>query len=187
MSTSVPSSSLPSASELGIKNTSIDTAPGVTLNDNQKILVGSVLDLFAGKPSLKKLQLWTDTATFADPITNANGRKQYEPQWYGLAAVFSSITRLHYSVTSSCNPITMDLKTNYKLKGLGKETVIDSVVEIWEGEGEDKGKIVKVVDKWSGKLPEGAFANAFRNLNAATVPYLISVPKNAEEDAQKGL
>lgn len=58
----------------------------------------------------------------------------------------------------------MNLKTNYKLKGLGKETVIDSVIEVWVGEeGADKGKIVKVMDKWSGKLPEGAFATVSLN------------------------
>ena len=75
--------------------------------------------LFAGKPTLKKLQLWTDDATFADPLTKAEGRKQYEAQWYGLKAAFSEIEQLHQSVTSSGNPITMDLKTRYKVKGIG--------------------------------------------------------------------
>ena len=37
--------------------------------------------LFAGRPSLKKLQLWDDNGVFQDPITKAEGRKQYEPQW----------------------------------------------------------------------------------------------------------
>jgi len=69
----------------------IKTAAGVSLNDQQKIIVGSVLDLFAGRPSLKKLQLWTDNAKFQDPITHAEGRKQYEAQWYGLQSAFSEI------------------------------------------------------------------------------------------------
>jgi hypothetical protein len=47
--------------------------------------------LFAGKPTLKKLQLWTDDARFADPLTKAEGRRQYEAQWYGLKAAFSEI------------------------------------------------------------------------------------------------
>jgi len=88
MSTGVPSStaaaqqaaniSAPSTSELGIENTNVKTAAGVELSAQQKLLVGSVLDvshtfpqqnqnisptrknkLFAGRPSLKKLQLWT--------------------------------------------------------------------------------------------------------------------------------
>jgi hypothetical protein len=113
MSTSASSS----GSDLGIESTDIKTATGVSLSPQQRVLVGSVLDvllpihlprseqgwkgeeervltigqLFAGKPTLKKLQLWTDDATFADPLTKAEGRRQYEAQWYGLKAAFSEI------------------------------------------------------------------------------------------------
>lgn len=73
---SQPNAGIPSTSELGIENTNISTAAGVELDAQQKTLVGSVLDvsysrfpipidteltslqLFAGRPSLKKLQLW---------------------------------------------------------------------------------------------------------------------------------
>lgn len=68
-------------SGLHIENTNIKTAEGITLDEQQKTLVGSVLDLFAGRPSLKKLALWRDDATFEDPITVAKGRDQYAPQW----------------------------------------------------------------------------------------------------------
>ena len=64
-----------------IENTNISTAPGVELSPHQKTVVGSVLDLFAGRPSLEKLQLWSDDAVFEDPLTIAKGRKQYEPQF----------------------------------------------------------------------------------------------------------
>jgi hypothetical protein len=66
--------------ELKLEST-VNTAPGVELNSQQKTLVSSVLDLFAGRPSLAKLQLWTDDAIFSDPITIAKGRKEYQPQW----------------------------------------------------------------------------------------------------------
>jgi len=69
------------SSGLNIENTNIKTAPGVSLEGDQKTLVGSVLDLFAGRPSLEKLQLWKDDGVFEDPITIAQGRKQYEAQW----------------------------------------------------------------------------------------------------------
>lgn len=69
------------SSGLNIENTNIKTAPGVSLEGDQKTLVGSVLDLFAGRPSLEKLQLWKDDGVFEDPITVAQGRKQYEAQW----------------------------------------------------------------------------------------------------------
>lgn len=155
------------------------TATGVTLDDKQKTIVGSVLDLFAGKPSKEKLALWTDEATFSDPITIAQGRKQFEAQWYGLAQVFSDIQLQHHEVTSSGNPISLDMRNKYTLKGIGKETTMQSVVNIYTTAD---GKIEKVEDKWDGKLPEGEFAKAFRRLNAVTVPHLVSVPKSAEEE-----
>jgi hypothetical protein len=113
------------------------------------------LKLFAGRPSVKKLSLWTDDAKFEDPLTNAEGRKQYSAQWYGLAAAFSEIERLSHQVTSSGNPITMDLKTKYVVKGVGKEQTISSVVKIYT-----KGdRIAKVEDRWNDQLPDGAFKN----------------------------
>ncbi|KAB8337274.1 hypothetical protein FH972_021575 [Carpinus fangiana] len=170
--------------ELRIENTNVKTAAGVSLSDQQKTVVGSVLDLFAGRPSLAKLQLWSDEGVFEDPITVAKGRKQYEPQWYGLQSAFSEIERLSHEVTSSGNPITMDMKTRYVVKGIGKEVTIASKINIFVDEA--TGKISKVEDKWDGKLPESGIANAFRRLNANSVPHMISVPKNAEEDAKRG-
>ena len=83
-----------SAADLGIESQDFKTAPGVELDQHKSVLVGSVLDLFAGKPSLKKLQLWADDAKFSDPLAKAEGRKQFEAQWYGLKAAFSEIVRL---------------------------------------------------------------------------------------------
>jgi len=173
-----------STPDVKIENTNVKCAPGITLSTQQKTLVGSVLDLFAGRPSLPKLRLWADDATFEDPITIATGRKQFEPQWYGLQAAFSEIERLHHEVTDAGNPIAMDLKTRYVIKGIGKEQTIASKVMIfWD---EQSGKITKVQDKWDGKLPDSSFTNAMRNLNSVTVPLLISVPKNDDEDRQRG-
>lgn len=51
----------------------------------------------------------------------------------------------------------MDLKTRYKVAGIGKEQVIDSKLVIdTDSTGE---KIVKVQDRWDGELPDGAFKN----------------------------
>ena len=141
--------------ELKIENTDIQTADNVSLSEQQKTLVGSVLDLFAGRPSLAKLQLWKDDGVFEDPITVAQGRKEYEPQWYGLQTAFSEIERLHHEVKSSGNPIEMDLKTRYVVKGIGKEQIIQSKVNIFT----DGDKISKVEDKWDGQLPEGSIKN----------------------------
>jgi hypothetical protein len=78
--------------ELKLEST-VNAAPGVELTSQQKTLVSSVLDLFAGRPSLAKLQLWKDDAVFSDPITVAKGRKEFEPQWvcgFGTTTVWVS-------------------------------------------------------------------------------------------------
>ncbi|EGP83720.1 unnamed protein product [Zymoseptoria tritici ST99CH_1A5] len=171
--------------ELKVENTNINTAPGVDLTSTQKTLLGSVLDLFAGRPSLAKLQLWTDDATFTDPITIAEGRKQYEPQWYGLQKAFSEIERKSHEVTSGGNPIEMDMTTRYVVKGINKEQTISSKVKVHlDAAGE---KIVKVEDLWNGDMDkDSSFKNALRKVNANTVPLAVKVPKNAEEDAKMG-
>ncbi|KAL6158769.1 hypothetical protein ACJBU6_02869 [Exserohilum turcicum] len=172
-----------STADVNIETKDIQTAPGVSLDASKQTIVGSVLDLFAGRPSLKKLALWRDDATFTDPLTIATGRSKYAAQWYGLKAAFSEIERQHYEVKDAGNPILMDLKTRYVVKGLGKEQVIQSEVAIHL---DSEGKIEKVEDKWNGKLPENPIVNAFRHLNAVSVPLMIKVPKNDEEDAQMG-
>ncbi|KAJ4295148.1 hypothetical protein N0V90_007158 [Kalmusia sp. IMI 367209] len=179
MSTGVP----PSITSLAIETKDLKTAPGVSLSENQSTITRSILDLFAGRPSLPKLALWRDDATFTDPLTIATGRDRFAAQWYGLQQAFSEIERLHHEVTDAGNPILMDLKTRYVIKGIGKEQVVQSVIAIHlDGEG----KVQKVEDRWDGKLPEGSIANAFRHLNAVTVPKIVSVPKNEEEDMKRG-
>ncbi|KAF1977589.1 hypothetical protein BU23DRAFT_452670 [Bimuria novae-zelandiae CBS 107.79] len=179
MSTGIPNL----GANLNIETKELQTAPGVSLNENQSTVLRSVLDLFAGRPSLPKLALWREDATFADPLTIATGRDRFAAQWYGLQQAFSEIERLHHEVKDAGNPMLMDLKTRYVIKGIGKEQVVSSLVAVHLDE---QGKISKVEDKWNGKLPEGSIAQAFRRLNAITVPKLVSVPKNEEEDAKKG-
>lgn len=58
-------------------------------------------------------------------------------------------------MTSSGNPITMDMKTRYKVKGIGSEQTIESVIQIFTN---GEGRITEVQDRWNGKLPEGAIA-----------------------------
>ena len=145
----------PSADEAKIENTNINTAPNVTLTSHQKTLVGCVLDLFAGRPSLAKLQLWRDDAVFEDPLAKAQGRTEFEAQWYGLQTAFSEIERLSHQVTSAGEPLEMDLKNRYVVKGVGSEKVVDSKILIYT----EEGRIRMVQDKWDGSLPEGKVAD----------------------------
>jgi hypothetical protein len=75
---------------------------------------------------------------------------------YGLQSAFSEIERLNHEVTSAGNPISIDMKTRYKVKGVGMEQTISSIVNIFYN---DQGKITKVEDKWNGKLPESSIVN----------------------------
>lgn len=75
---------------------------------------------------------------------------------YGLKAAFSEIERLHHEVTSAGNPIMMSLKTRYVVKGIQKETTINSVVSIAT---DSAGTITKVEDRWDGSLPDSSIAN----------------------------
>ena len=59
-------------------------------------------------------------------------------------------------MTSAGNPITLDLKTKYVVKGIGAEKTVASIVEIWVDEN-GSGKIEKVQDKWDGEINEGPF------------------------------
>ena len=76
---------------------------------------------------------------------------------YGLQSAFSEIERLHHEVTDGGNPIGMDLKTRYVVKGIGKEQIIDSKILIYYDK--TSGKITKVQDKWDGQLPDSSFKN----------------------------
>jgi hypothetical protein len=157
-----------STSNLDLETKHVTTAPGIKLSEHQQTIVGSVLDLFAGRPSLPKLALWRDDATFSDPLTIATGRKQYAAQWYGLQKAFSEIDRLNHQVRDAGNPILMDLKTKYVVRGIGKEQMIQSLVAIHL---DDQGKISKVEDKWNGELPEGMVAKVGSINSDFTVTY----------------
>ncbi|KAI2615307.1 hypothetical protein GGR54DRAFT_642327 [Hypoxylon sp. NC1633] len=143
---------LPPFESYGIRNTRINEDSGVNLSSDQKLLVGSVLDLFEGNPTLKHLSLWSSNGIFTDPITIASGFKKYAAQWYGLPALFNPIQIQSHRVTSAGNPIEMSLSNKYVLKGAKTEHIINSVIRIHVG---GDGKIDKVEDRWNDKLPEG--------------------------------
>ncbi|KAM6524221.1 hypothetical protein FSOLCH5_004823 [Fusarium solani] len=187
--------SAPTFKSIGITNTDIRKAAGVQLTPHQEVLVGSVLDLFEGRPSLRHLSLWTPTATFHDPITNAVGFDKFAAQWYGLVALFSPITIQSHEVTSSGDPISLRLSNKYVLKGLGTEKVMDSVVDIHVG---PDGRISRVEDNrpfqlrgvmsvshaWAIYRLSHRPMVAFQKLNAVSVPAFVKVPKTQEEDDQ---
>jgi hypothetical protein len=101
---------------------------------------------------------------------------------YGLQSAFSRITLLSHQVTSAGNPLKVELSNQYVVKGINKEQTVNSVVNIWT---RSDGKIEKVEDRWDDKLPSGPFQDTLRKLNAVSVPKMVGVPKDAEEDANR--
>ncbi|KAK3497213.1 uncharacterized protein B0T23DRAFT_426348 [Neurospora hispaniola] len=142
-----------SMQQLAVSNTLILEAPGVDLTPYNKILVGAVLDLFEGKPTLKHLSLWNPDATFVDPITTAQGYNRYAAQWYALAQVLGPVKIQSHEVVSSGNPIEVKLHNRYTLPPINKTQDIHSLVKIWV---DGNGKIARVEDRWDGELPDGA-------------------------------
>lgn len=86
---------------------------------------------------------------------------------YGLQSAFSEIERKSHSVTSSGNPIELDMSTFYKVKGIGKETTINSKINIFV----EDGKISRVEDKWDGKLPDSGIANVSKHWSNIINPF----------------
>ena len=89
--------------------------------------------------------------------------------------MFRPIELLEHRVVSDKNPIEIEMRTRYTLKAVKKATEISSVVKIWVGDGTgsdlgvkekegvpngegDRAKIVRLEDRWDGKLPEGMFS-----------------------------
>ena len=102
------------------------------------------------------MRLWTDDARFIDPLTIAEGWKQYQTQFYGLKALFGRIEQLSCPVERGGNPIEMSLTTRYTLKGVGSSQVVESMVLIHISE--DGGKIEKVYmypRRWERRLDCG--------------------------------
>ncbi|EXJ93737.1 hypothetical protein A1O1_02130 [Capronia coronata CBS 617.96] len=178
-SSSTSSTKPPAFAEYKIR-ANLPPAP-TELTPRQSLLIGSVMDLFAGHPSKRKLSLWTDDASFQDPLCIAEGRKQYEAQWYGVVATMSDVKQEHAEIVSVGNPIELRLKDRYTIKGLGKEQLIDSHILVYlTPDGE---KVTKVVDRWGGEVPpDGFFAKALRKLNAVSTPEMIHIPQSIEEE-----
>ncbi|KAK8073928.1 hypothetical protein PG994_004827 [Apiospora phragmitis] len=147
-----------------MKNTNVNEGQGVKLNDQQKLIVASVLDLFEGNPTLKHLDLWKDDAVFTDPLSVAEGRSRYAAQWYGLTSLFSPIQIQSHRVVTGGNPIELELTNKYVVAdkvplAKSKEQLISSRVLIHvddEAAAADGLKIRKVEDRWDDKLPDGA-------------------------------
>jgi hypothetical protein len=139
-------------SNLHLSRQHINVVPGTKLSSHQQLIVRSIVDLFSGHPSLPHLALWRDDAVFSNPITIAQGRAKYSAQWYGRSQAFSEIDCINHQVRDAGNPMLMDLRIKYVVRGVGVEQLVQSLVSV-EVDGE--GRVSRVEDRWDGELKEG--------------------------------
>ncbi|KAJ1018831.1 hypothetical protein NDA16_004636 [Ustilago loliicola] len=142
-------------------------------------LILDAMHLFSAKPSAAIFaRSWSASAIFADPICHAVGSRQYLAQWYGMPAAFSESETLAWKlIKQEPNQVQYAQRQRYKVKGLGiVKEMVSTVVMHRDGQN----KITKFEDRWNHKPLPGAIAWPFRRLNAVTLPWLVSVPKEAK-------
>ncbi|KAM5362857.1 hypothetical protein ACJZ2D_012306 [Fusarium nematophilum] len=128
-----------------IHNTNINASPGVTLTDHARLLVGSILDLYEGKGSLKHLSLWSPQAYHTNPGGIIKGHRENVAAWYAHATWCESIQIQSHLVTSGGNPIRFNLSNKYLFRGIRMELIIDS--EVWVHADKD-GKVERLEERW---------------------------------------
>jgi hypothetical protein len=148
LASSSPASRRPSCLQSWISSLAGPRLPSSSFGRTMLSSVTPLLSQRAGRSS--SLNGYVDSA-----LQQSGSPASNTPSQYGLQTAFSEIERKSHSVTSSGNPIEMDMTTMYKVKGIGKETTINSKINIFH----DNGKITRVEDKWDGSLPDSSIAN----------------------------
>ncbi|KAH6867597.1 hypothetical protein B0T10DRAFT_370301, partial [Thelonectria olida] len=136
-----------------IHNVAINESPGVTLSDHERLLVGSILDLYEGKGSAKHLSLWSPRVYHACPGGILKGHRENLAIWYVHATWCESIQIQSHMVTSRMNPIRLNLSNKYIFKGIKMETTIDSEIQIHV---DKDGKVERLEEHWVTARNEGA-------------------------------
>lgn len=133
-----------------VESVEIACAPGVEISGHRRLLVACVLDLFGGQVTRQKLEFLTDDAVLENPLGKAVGKAEVESVWWTLDKLMQDVRLMkHHLVEAGDKRFVLEVEVKYTLKGLGKETVVESVVEV---ELDDEGqKIRRIVDKWGGE------------------------------------
>ncbi|KAK4703694.1 hypothetical protein P7C70_g2519, partial [Phenoliferia sp. Uapishka_3] len=154
-----------------------ETDHGIVLEGRRKMIVEDAMALFQCKPSLELFKRgWREDAVFADPIVTAVGFRQYAAQWFGMPAAFPASETLAWKVTRN-EPgfIEYEQQQKYTIAVIKTTKVMSSLVHI---ELDNEEYVTKFEDRWDAKaLSYGGIASFFKGINARTMPYLITVPK----------
>ncbi|KAM6514343.1 hypothetical protein FALCPG4_015491 [Fusarium falciforme] len=128
-----------------IHNVNINTSPGVTLTGHERLLVGSILDLYEGKGSLKHLSLWSPQAYFTCPGGIMKGHRENVAAWYAHATWCESIQIQSHVVTSGGNSIQFNLSYKYLFRGIRMELIIESEVRV---HADKDGRVERLEERW---------------------------------------
>ncbi|KAM5383800.1 hypothetical protein ACJZ2D_001789 [Fusarium nematophilum] len=135
-----------------IHNVNTTAAPGVALSDHERLLVGSILDLYEGRGTLRHLSLWSQHAYHANPPGIMTGHRRIVAAWYAHAASLES-SHIQSHMVQSTSPIRFNLSINETFRGLGLQVMINSEVRVHVDED---GKIKRLEERWDTVTNEGA-------------------------------
>ncbi|TFY67778.1 hypothetical protein EVJ58_g1405 [Rhodofomes roseus] len=168
-----------------ITNASVDVAPGVTIDDHRRTLVGVVLDLFQGKPSLYKMDFFAEDAVYEDPVAKSVGRTSIAGQFYGLPELFrSSVTKSAQITASDAHTTSFRVLHEFTPKLVPKTVSFDTVMTITV---DAAGKITHWRDRPSAGIPDGGsgLAEWLRTKQSELTKAVLSLPNDEEEDLER--
>ncbi|GFZ49372.1 hypothetical protein JCM24511_07492 [Saitozyma sp. JCM 24511] len=189
------SASSDSPESLVISPSALHLAPGVTLTDLQRYHVAIVLDLFAAKGTLSKLDdNFSEDAVYEDLFASANNREEVGGQLLHLTTICKS-ARTHSHTVKSVKPTTtlvghdrrveadeIDVEIQHEFefklplpKG-GRTFGMNTTLCIFSSVAERK--IVRLQDRPMDHIPGNALLSVLRKMNAVGVPKVVGLPDN---------
>ncbi|KAF8841183.1 hypothetical protein BDN67DRAFT_967525 [Paxillus ammoniavirescens] len=142
-------------------------------------IMNDLKELYCCRPTRSIFErTWRPDAVFEDPLVKAEGRGEYEPQWFAMPKIFSKSETISSRVmlsTESPNRFVFSQVQEYTLRFIGKKQRIESVIVV---DLDESDKITRMVEKWNGdELPTHYGAYFLRRVNAQVTPWLVKVPK----------
>ncbi|KAH9923257.1 uncharacterized protein B0H18DRAFT_909923, partial [Fomitopsis serialis] len=165
-----------------IINASVAVAPGVAIDEHRRTLVGVVLDLFQGKPSLHKMSFFAEDAVYEDPVAKSVGRISIAAQFYGLPELVRASTTESARITASdARTTSFHVRQAFTPKLVPKTIAFDTVMTITV---DAAGKIAHWQDRPSEGIPAGGsgLAEWMRETQSELTKAVLTLPKDEEED-----
>ncbi|KAL7275992.1 hypothetical protein RUND412_001023 [Rhizina undulata] len=157
-----------------IETVEINVLQGLTLQGHQREVIGSVLDLFQGRPTRGKMAYWRGDAVFNGGFVKAFGRDEVLAAWQMHSKVMKDITMVSHEVVKvEDTSYEMELVQKYTLKGVGGRVIsVRSRIYI---ELDRCGGIREVKDLWDGSRG-GVVVDFLKRMAAKGANRFVDVP-----------